>query len=307
MTNYDLARQATKFLGGDWHGSYGMAPGPGHGKHDRSLKIAAHRLNADDIVLHSFASDDWRGVKDELRHAGILPMRGAASAAADPVAVKKKAAEVAKQQAEDAARRRWLPNQLWRLRQPFQGSLAEVYLREARGMRGLMLPPLDMLGFLPTGIIKSPPYPAMIAAHGIPDECEPGRLRLDEVSGVRLTFLDGPRKANVDVLDNGRCALGVCRSVPIVLAPSNDGLALCIAEGIETALSIHLARGIGAWAAGSANFMPPLADVVPDYIESVTIWAEKGKAGQDGARELQQRLTARGFEVRLAGVVSWLQ
>ena len=160
-----------------------------------------------------------------------------------------------------------------------------------------------MLGFLPAGLADNKiPYPAMIAAHGMPEEYEPGRLRIDKVSGVRLTFLDGPKKAP---MEDPRKAHGVCKGHPIVVAPPNDGLALSIAEGTESALSLHVARGFGAWAAGSANFMPALADVVPGYIESVTIWAEKGKAGQDNSRELHRRLKARGLEVRVAGVVSW--
>ena len=92
----------------------------------------------------------------------------------------------------------------------------------------------------------------MIAAHGLPEEYEPGRLRIGEVSGVRLTFLDGPRKAPIPDLPDGRKAHGTCKGVPIVVAPPNDGLALCIAEGIESALSLHVAMGWGAWAAGSA-------------------------------------------------------
>lgn len=146
----------------------------------------------------------------------------------------------------------------------------------------------------------------MIAAHGMPEEYEPGRLRIEEVSGVRLTFLDGPYKARIPDLPDGRKVLGVCKGEPIVIAPPNDGLALCIAEGVESALSLQVAMGWGSWAADSANFMPALADKVPSYIESVTVWCEKGKAGQDSARELQERLTARGFEVRLAGIVTWL-
>ena len=312
MPNLDLARQVTRHLGGTWHGSYGTARGPGHRKGDASLTIRPHRSNPNDIVLHSFAGNDWQPIKDELRRAGILPKWGGVSSkpadtAAEEAAKEKAREEAAKQEAEAEARRRWYANQLWNLRQPIQGSLAEAYLREARGVGKLPLPPLDMLGFLPAGKAdRKIPYPAMIAAHGMPEEYEPGRLRVGEVSGVRLTFLDGPRKAQVEGLENGRKALGPCKGVPIVLAPPNDGLALCIAEGVETALSVHLARGIGAWATGSANFMPALADVVPSYIESVTIWCEKGKAGQDNARELQERLTARGFEVRLAGVVTWL-
>jgi len=309
MSNLDLARQATLHLRGTWHGHYGTAPGPGHGKHDASLTIRAHRTNPNDIVLHSFAGDDWQAIKDELRDAGILPLwdgKSSGDTAAEKAAKEKAREEQAKQEAENEARRRWYANQLWKLRQPIQGSLAEAYLRIGRSFGNLPLPQLDMLGFLPAGVAdRKIPYPAMLAAHGIPVEYEPGRLRIDEVSGVRLTFLDGPRKAQVEGLESGRKALGPCKGVPIVLAPPNDGLALCIAEGVESALSLHVAMGWGAWAAGSANFLPALADKVPNYIESVTIWAEKGKAGQDGARGLHERLKARGFEVRVAGVVTW--
>ena len=108
-----------------------------------------------------------------------------------------------------------------------------------------------------------------------------GRLRLDEVQCVHLTFLDSIKKAPIA---QKKIMHGSCKGRPIVLAPPNDGLALCIAEGIESALSIHAVSGMGAWAAGSAVFMPDLADVMPDWIECVTIWAEKGRAGQDGRR-----------------------
>ena len=53
--------------------------------------------------------------------------------------------------------------------------------------------------------------------------------------------------------------IGACKGMPIVVAPPNDGLALSICEGIETALTAHQVWGVGAWAAGSAGFMPALA------------------------------------------------
>ena len=305
-----LAQEVTRALGGEWHGSYGAAPGPGHGKHDRSLTIRPHRTDPNDIVLHSFAGDNFRDVKDELRRRGLLPAKDfRRPVAPDPVArekAKEALRERERQDAETEARRRWRANQLWKLRQPIQGTLAEAYLRIGRSFGDLPLPPLDMLGFLPAGKAdRNLPYPAMIAAHGLPEEYEPGRLRVEEVSGVRLTFLDGPHKARIEGLEDGRKAHGVCMGMPIVLAPPNDGLALSIGEGSESALAMHVAKGWGAWAAGLAGFMPALADAVPDYIESITIWAEKGKAGQEGARELYERLKARGFEVRVAGVVTW--
>ena len=48
-----------------------------------------------------------------------------------------------------------------------------------------------------------------------------------------------------------------------MLAPMNDLLGLAITEGVEDALSIHAATGLGAWAAGAASRLPALADAVP--------------------------------------------
>ena len=211
---------------------------------------------------------------------------------------KGEAREREKQDAENKERKRQWLNRLWRNAEPAQGTVVEGYLNDTRRLKS---PPLDALRYLPAGY-ASEKYEAMMAGFGLPYEYEPGKLRLDEVSGIHLTFLDGIKKAPIA---KQKVMHGRCKGLPIVLAPPNDGLALCIAEGIETALSVHAVWGIGAWAAGSAGFMPDLADVVPDVIECVTIWCEEGKAGQDNARELHERLKARGFEVRLAGVVTW--
>ena len=61
------------------------------------------------------------------------------------------------------------------------------------------------------------------------------------------------------------------------------------------------ALGLGAWAAGSASFMPAVAAVVPSYIDVVTIFAHADKGGQDGARKLAVALHERGIEVRVEG------
>ena len=85
MSN-DLARQVTLHLRGKWLGHYGVAPGPGHGKHDASLTIRPHRTNPKDVVLHSFTGDDWQAIKDELRRDGVLPKwEGEPSRPANPV------------------------------------------------------------------------------------------------------------------------------------------------------------------------------------------------------------------------------
>src|SRR5262245_39982184 len=84
---------------------------------------------------------------------------------------------------------------LWSQRRPITGSVAERYLREARGVGGGFP---ATLGFLPP--LRSEHHPALIAAVGIPDEPAPGVLGEPRaVNSVQLTLLavDGSGKANV--------------------------------------------------------------------------------------------------------------
>jgi len=148
-------------------------------------------------------------------------------------------------------------------------------------------------------------HPAMIAALSVATENEPGELtvRADDVCGVHLTLLreDGNGKAGTD---KDKIMVGRCLGSPIVLAAPNDLLGLAITEGIEDGLSIHEATGLGVWAAGSAGFMPALSEIVPDYIETVTICAHEDPAGLKGACGLADGLKARGIEttvLRLGG------
>jgi len=51
-------------LGGEVSGDQVLAPGPGHSPEDRSLSV---KLVGDDVVVHSFAGDDFRDAKDYVR------------------------------------------------------------------------------------------------------------------------------------------------------------------------------------------------------------------------------------------------
>jgi hypothetical protein len=173
---------------------------------------------------------------------------------------------------------------LWARRKP----LNDRYLR-ARGLRGPFPP---TLGFLPArGNFLS----AMIAAYGLATELEPGRLEIapNAITAVHLTRL----RPDLGGKAEGAAKITVGRPLgsPIVLAPPNDLLGLAIAEGIEDALSVHQATGLGAWAAGAAGYMPALADAVPNYIDFVTILGHSDLTGTKNARELGARLTARGI------------
>jgi hypothetical protein len=189
-----------------------------------------------------------------------------------------------------------LARRLWRRRQPIRGSIAETYLRDVRGYHG---PLPETLGFLPAnGKYK----PAMIAAFGIANEPEPGVLEIDPgvITGVHTTRLlpDGSGKDGTEE-NQAKIMLGPSMGQPIVLAPCNDLQGLVIAEGIEDALSAHVASGRGAWAAGSAGRLPKLADIVPSYIECVTVLVDDDDAGNKNAKQLITELIARGFQVRV--------
>jgi Toprim domain len=184
---------------------------------------------------------------------------------------------------------------LWRQRQPIvEGRPPWVYLRQARGYLG-PIPPT--LGYLPA---RDGYPPAMIAAYGLAREPEPGVLAISDadVRAVHVTRLapDGSAKAGGE---HDKITIGSPLGSPIVLAPPNDGLGLAITEGIEDGLSIHAATGLGVWAAGSASYMPALADAVPSWMDCVTVVGDQDDDGVRYGSELVSKLKARGFDTRL--------
>jgi Toprim domain len=196
--------------------------------------------------------------------------------------------DAAREQSRKAA---WL----WRGRMPIRGSLAEIYLRESRCI-SCPLPPT--LAFLP---VRGDHPPAMIAAFGMAREPEPGVLTIDgrAVRSVHLTRLKPEGSGKIEDGSSPKIMLGRSLGLPIVLAPMNDLLGLSITEGIEDALSIHQATGLGAWAAGSANRLPALADAVPDCADCVSILVDDDEAGRVGAAGLARGLRRRGIHVEL--------
>ena len=93
--------------------------------------------------------------------------------------------------------------------------------------------------------------------------------------------------------------VGLSAASPIVLAPPNDLLGLAITEGIEDALSVHVATGLGASAAGAASFLPALASTIPPCINCITILADDDPDGRRHAAELARRLGEQRRTVRL--------
>lgn len=187
---------------------------------------------------------------------------------------------------------------LWSQRKPItEGTPPWLYLRIHREYAA---PIPATLSYLPA----RDPYPAaMIAAFGMAAELdEPGIICVPpQVNGVHLTRLTPNGKKAPDAAGKAKIMLGVCKGTPITLSPPNDLLGMAVTEGIEDGLTVYQSTGLGVWAAGSGGFMPALAPLIPDYIETVTIYAHDDDTGRQ-AIDLARATKARGIEVLVQGL-----
>jgi Toprim domain len=272
ITTGEVSSTLARRLGGEASGDQITCPGPGHSSRDRSLSV---KFNSDgSYIVHSYAGDDWLTCRDYVRDiigGKVQPLRI--------------------MQPHETERNLHRARHLWSCREPAAGTIVETYLQA----RGLTSAPAS-IGYLQAGAY---PHPAMIAAFGIADEPEPGVVDVLDVRGIHLTFLNGNGKADID---RPKIMLGPSCSFPIVIAPPNDLLGLAITEGIEDAISVHEATGLGAWAAGSASRMAALATRVPNYIECVTVFAHSDEAGQRSAYTLADALSKINIEALVEGV-----
>ena len=295
LTIQEIARA----LGGEVLGGDGfLVPGPAHGPHDRSLRVWLDPTAPDGFRVHSFGRDcdDPLRCRDYVREKlGLTPWRPGVSARPRP-----RPHPISNTAAlEDGTGQRDKARWLWD--QSRAASVTLVDYLASRGIRTSHVP--TTLRYVPPRPPKHP-YAAMLAAFALAHEPEPGRLAVSRqaITGVHLTRLrvDGRGKAGTD---RDKIMVGPSLGTPIVLAPPNDNLGLAIAEGIESALSVHVATGLGVWAAGSASRMPHLAQAVPGYTEIVTIVADGDEVGQRNAHLLAERLFERGIAVDIKTVV----
>ena len=211
----------------------------------------------------------------------------------DPIRLDRLRREADAADGAERAKRHHLALYLWKCARPIVGTIAETYLRG----RGISCELPATLRFLASG--RPDRHPAMIAAFGLADEPAPGLLAIrdEAVTGVHLTLLrpDGSGKADVEP---NKLMIGRSLGSPIVVAPPNDLLGLALVEGIEDALSLHQATGLGAWAAGAASRFPALAETVPAVLDLVHVGADPDPAGEAGARGALAALHARHIAAR---------
>jgi hypothetical protein len=226
-------------------------------------------------------------------------VRDCHAAEPDPARLARAKAEAAERARIHTAERLRLAGWLWSQRLRPQGTIVTTYLQR----RSINCPIPGTIGFLPA--FRDFP-PAMIAAFGMAYETGDGgvAIRDDAVRGVHLTRLK-PDGTDRERGDRAKIMIGHSAGVPIILAPPNDLLGMAISEGIEDALTAHESTGLGAWAAGSACRMPALADVIPSYIECVTVLTDDDADGRRFAGELADRIRARRIQVRQVVANRW--
>ncbi len=238
-----------------------------------------------DLVVHGGGARDRRGAAEFLEiGAQAAPRRE------NPRLVRRREAEAEK----DRRARRAIAGALWAAGTPLACTVAETYLRRARGVSAPLAE--ASLRFIQAAPLT--PYrpdhrraPALVAAVVTSQ---------GELIGAHLTFLkrDGSGKAK---LLAPRKMVGTVRGghVPLIA-----GTVLVVAEGIESALSAWEAvraagRNTGALAALSAGGLAALE--FPRDVTNLIIAPDRDPsgAGMEAAKELARRAHKAGIGVAL--------
>jgi hypothetical protein len=281
-----LARQ----LGGDVAGRGGIViPGPGHSKHDRSLKVTLDPAAPDGFVVHSFAHDDFRVCRDYVRERlGLVPSwRRYPECRTMPLTA---AAPIEQQSAEECedppTKNRALALSLWNEGVDPRGTVVEARLRR-RGIE------LDVA--IADRAIRYHPrlwhkarrqyLPAMLALFR--------RIDDDVPVAIQRTYI-GPDGRKI----GDRMMLGPVAGGAIKLdADHAVTTGLAVGEGLETTMTGRMAGFAPAWVLGSTSNIAAFAPL--PGIEALTVFAEvdQNGASEKALNECAPRWLAAGREV----------
>ncbi len=270
------ARELTMALGGRWHGRYGAAPCPicqPERKRGQNALTLADGRNAR-LMLHC--------KKSACAFLDILAAAGLRSGDYTPP----DAATLAQREREakaEAEKRAAQAKRLWLEAQPIAGTVAEAYLRDARGISCPLPPTLRFHGACWHGPTARR-YPAMVAA-----------VQGSGLPAVHRTYLrpDGSGKADIDP---AKAMLGATAGGAVRLA---DGPSrLVVAEGIESGLSLLCGLLDGpatVWAALSTSGLRGLR--LPPQPSKLTIACDGDGPGREAAHNLAERAHALCWKV----------
>lgn len=201
----------------------------------------------------------------------------------DPDQLEAIRAESAKRKAAEVKRRRQIVDHLWKKSRPVAGTPGEIYWRKTRGITA----PLPWrMRFIPS---TDEHAAAILIPFGF--EGPPVGLHVTHITD------DG---AKIDKKMIGKDTVGL----PLVLATKCGAGELAITEGPEDAMTLHQLLTCAAWAAGSKDRLPLLAEAVPTSVAAVWVQPDfdRDGGGLQKAGELVLALKGRGIYAHLLGV-----
>jgi hypothetical protein len=272
------ARELTLALGGRWHGRYGTAPCPVCQPERRRAQNGLTLTDGRNGRLVLDCKKTACAFLDILAAAGI---RSGDYRAPDPATL----AQRERQAEAEAQRKAAQAKRLWDGAQPIAGTVAEAYLRDARGISCDLAPTLRF-------------HPE--CWHGPSARRWPALVALVEGGGfaVHRTYLrpDGSGKAGLDGGD--KLMLGAVSGGAVRL--SGGPSRLVVAEGIESGLSLlcRLLDGPATvWAALSTSGLRGLR--LPARPGRLTIATDGDKPGREAAHALAERAHGLGWHVSM--------
>lgn len=281
------AREICKARGGDWHGQFGLCPGPGHSPRDRSVKIWTGPDGS--VMVHSFAGDSWQDIKAALCVQGLLPeWRDIKNR--NPHAIEKCRQQTQERQQRGKkhlarkAEKTLVARASFRRAIPLAETSGDTFLVS----RGLTAPWPVSLRFTPSLIhpYVNLPFPAIIAAVQAADR---------SIQATQNTYLlpDGRGKAR---LSAPRLPKGPLKGGTVRLAAAGEILGL--AEGVETGLAAMQMFGVPIWCClGGSNIKNA---PVPGTTKQIIIYGDNGDAGHRYAEEAAEVFALQGRKVKLA-------
>lgn len=269
-------------LGGDLYarGLRANIPAPGHSAHDRSVSL---RLVDGRVLVHAFNGADWREILDDLRARSLIDDLNRPTGGGHAVGLRPGRPEPSDRERIDAARR------LWEEGRAIEGTLSETHLRLRQVRREPPGP--GALRHHPAAPIsayrrRSPTRPALLA--GI-------RNPAGELTAVEITYLD-PNGQRTRRLRLPRKTIGVIEASSAVrLDPLQPDL--LVGEGVFTVLSACERFNRAGWALMSTRNLRSWRP--PTGVRSVWIAADRGKDGEQSARDLAEGLRKSDLDARI--------
>ncbi len=279
------AQTLTLALHGVWRGSGGNAPCPicqTEGRRDQNA-VSITWQNGRLLVC---CQKSGCAVFPYLQAQGFIEGRGQQAAPPDPAEAARRRQQEHQKQAQRLAMCKGIFNEA----RTCEGTIAETYLAEVRGIEGLRFGKIKNTLRFHGNLLHSPSgkhMPAIIAQIRGPN----GRAL-----GIHRTYLRPDGSGKADVTPN-KMMLGPSAGGAVRFGP--DGPIIALAEGIETALSVARASRLTVWATLSTSGLKGLMLPPPPVAEVVIICADNDEAGLSAAESKAGQLEAEGRVVSI--------